>query len=135
LEYVFLPRPVVPTLSGRLQHMFGLRVGHGDKTISDERAPIFVQWVDCVWQVMRQARAPSGCCSWRADACAQFPSEFEFTERFLIDLLDHMYSCVWATGVCWGGASVLTGAGRAGASSARSCTTANGSAPWPACTS
>ena len=33
-------------------HKFGNRIGHGeDKHNDSERSPVFLQWVDCVWQV------------------------------------------------------------------------------------
>lgn len=66
-----------------VQHMFATRLGHGEKHMEDERAPIFVQFIDCVYQIM-----------------SQFPSEFEFTERLLIDILDHMYTCQFGTFLC-----------------------------------
>ncbi|KAG6961503.1 hypothetical protein JG687_00007682 [Phytophthora cactorum] len=37
-------------------------------------------WIECVWQVL-----------------AQFPSAFEFNERYLILILDHLYSCRFGT--------------------------------------
>lgn len=40
-----------------------------------ERAPIFLQFVDCVWQMTQQ-----------------FLAAFEFNEQFLVDLLDAVYS-------------------------------------------
>ena len=34
-------------------HKFGNRIGHGeDKHNDSERSPVFLQWVDCVWQVI-----------------------------------------------------------------------------------
>ncbi|ORU95144.1 MAG: hypothetical protein A6F71_10920 [Cycloclasticus sp. symbiont of Poecilosclerida sp. M] len=34
------------------------RIGHGDRNHSDDqRAPIFVQFIDCVWQMTVQVRA------------------------------------------------------------------------------
>lgn len=49
-------------------HKFGQRIGHGSSKHDDqERSPIFVQFVDCTWQVMRR-----------------FPRAFEFNETFLI---------------------------------------------------
>ena len=33
------------------------RIGHGDKNAGDDqRAPIFLQFMDCVWQLTRQVR-------------------------------------------------------------------------------
>uniref|UniRef100_UPI003590247E myotubularin-related protein 2-like isoform X2 n=1 Tax=Myxine glutinosa TaxID=7769 RepID=UPI003590247E len=62
-------------------HKFQQRIGHGDKNYADsERSPIFLQFIDCVWQVTRQ-----------------FPTAFEFNERFLIAVLDHLYSCQFGT--------------------------------------
>ncbi|XP_069603152.1 myotubularin isoform X1 [Ranitomeya imitator] len=58
-------------------HKFGSRIGHGDKNHADaDRSPIFLQFVDCVWQMSKQ-----------------FPTAFEFSEHFLITILDHLYSC------------------------------------------
>ncbi|XP_045542316.1 myotubularin-related protein 2 [Papilio machaon] len=62
-------------------HKFQLRIGHGDERHSDaDRSPVFVQWVDCVWQLQQQ-----------------FPTAFEFTERLLITIVDHLYSCRFGT--------------------------------------
>uniref|UniRef100_A0A8C4QIN8 phosphatidylinositol-3,5-bisphosphate 3-phosphatase n=1 Tax=Eptatretus burgeri TaxID=7764 RepID=A0A8C4QIN8_EPTBU len=62
-------------------HKFQQRIGHGDKNYADsERSPIFLQFIDCVWQVTRQ-----------------FPTAFEFNEHFLIAVLDHLYSCQFGT--------------------------------------
>ncbi|XP_012584919.1 PREDICTED: myotubularin-related protein 2, partial [Condylura cristata] len=36
-------------------HRFQLRLGHGDKNHADaDRSPVFLQFVDCVWQMTRQ---------------------------------------------------------------------------------
>ncbi|CAO2621648.1 Myotubularin-related protein 1 [Lemmus lemmus] len=65
-------------------HRFALRVGHGDDNHADaDRSPIFLQFIDCVWQMTRQ-----------------FPSAFEFNELFLITILDHLYSCLFGTFLC-----------------------------------
>lgn len=62
-------------------HKFGHRVGHGDDKHTDaERSPVFVQFIDCVYQLT-----------------LQFPHAFEFNEHFLIIVLDHMYSCLFGT--------------------------------------
>jgi hypothetical protein len=41
----------------------------------EESAPVFLLWVDCVWQVQRQ-----------------FPSAFQFNSRFLVALLEHLFA-------------------------------------------
>ncbi|KAJ3588972.1 hypothetical protein NHX12_009824 [Muraenolepis orangiensis] len=65
-------------------HRFQLRIGHGDKNHTDaDRSPVFVQFVDCVWQMTRQ-----------------FPAAFEFNEYFLVTILDHLYSCLFGTFLC-----------------------------------
>jgi len=62
-------------------HKFQRRVGHGNKNIEDDqRAPIFAQWIDCVYQLI-----------------VQFPCSFEFNEKFLIDILDELYGCKFGT--------------------------------------
>jgi len=63
-------------------HQFHKRVGHGSRQsfFTDERGPIFVQYIDCVYQMMRQ-----------------HPTAFEFNELFLIFLLDNLYSCRFGT--------------------------------------
>ncbi|KAL4155900.1 hypothetical protein PRNP1_008001 [Phytophthora ramorum] len=61
-------------------HKFRDRTGHGASNNANETSPIFLQWIDCVWQVM-----------------AQSPSAFEFNERYLILILDHLYSCRFGT--------------------------------------
>ena len=44
------------------------------------RSPVFLQFIDCVWQVL-----------------SQFPHAFEFNEHFLTLILDHLYSCLFGT--------------------------------------
>jgi len=62
-------------------HQFALRHGHADPDYTHEqRAPIFLQWLDCVWQVWRQ-----------------HPSHFEFTEAYLLALVDAVHSCRFGT--------------------------------------
>ena len=39
-------------------HKFRQRVGHGEEKHSDDtRSPVFLQFVDCVWQVTQQVRS------------------------------------------------------------------------------
>jgi Myotubularin-like phosphatase domain len=45
-----------------------------------QRAPIFLQFLDSVWQLLRQ-----------------FPDEFEFNERLLVLLAEHSYSALFGT--------------------------------------
>ncbi|XP_047607932.1 myotubularin-related protein 2 isoform X3 [Phacochoerus africanus] len=60
------------------------RLGHGDKNHADaDRSPVFLQFIDCVWQMTRQ-----------------FPTAFEFNEYFLVTILDHLYSCLFGTFLC-----------------------------------
>jgi type II secretory pathway pseudopilin PulG/rhodanese-related sulfurtransferase len=60
-------------------HKFCDRIGHlRNASLSDEVSPVFLQFIDCVWQVLQQ-----------------FPQLFEFNEYFLITILDHLYSCLF----------------------------------------
>ncbi|XP_073983033.1 phosphatidylinositol-3-phosphate phosphatase isoform X2 [Rhodnius prolixus] len=62
-------------------HKFQLRIGHGDDNHSDaDRSPVFLQFIDSVWQVTQQ-----------------FPNAFEFNDYFLITIIDHLYSCRFGT--------------------------------------
>ena len=65
-------------------HKFQTRVGHHlsmDREV--ERAPIFVQFIECVWQLS-----------------AQFEKAFEFNEAFLHLVLHHLFSCRFGTFLC-----------------------------------
>lgn len=65
-------------------HKFQQRVGHGDNKHSDaDRSPVFLQFIDCVWQVSQQ-----------------YSNAFEFNEHFLITIVDHLYSCRFGTFLC-----------------------------------
>ncbi|KAL7668385.1 hypothetical protein ACOME3_009087 [Neoechinorhynchus agilis] len=65
-------------------HKFMTRVGHGEDNYGDsDRSPIFLQFIDAVYQFQRQY------------SCA-----FEFNEYFLITILDHLYSCQFGTFIC-----------------------------------
>uniref|UniRef100_A0A1A9UNK5 Myotubularin phosphatase domain-containing protein n=1 Tax=Glossina austeni TaxID=7395 RepID=A0A1A9UNK5_GLOAU len=65
-------------------HKFQQRIGHGDNRHSDaDRSPVFLQFIDCVWQVSQQ-----------------FPNAFEFNEHLLITIIDHLYSCRFGTFLC-----------------------------------
>jgi len=45
-----------------------------------EFSPIFLQWIETVWQLL-----------------IQFPDAFEFKESLLLELIDAVYSCEWTT--------------------------------------
>eukprot|EP00002_Diphylleia_rotans_P039778 TRINITY_DN9312_c0_g1_i1.p1 TRINITY_DN9312_c0_g1~~TRINITY_DN9312_c0_g1_i1.p1 ORF type:complete len:1378 (+),score=270.24 TRINITY_DN9312_c0_g1_i1:71-4204(+) len=65
-------------------HKFGTRCGHGPANRdNDQRSPVFLQFLDCVWQITRQ-----------------YPDAFEFNELFLITIMDHVYSCRFGTFLC-----------------------------------
>ncbi|CAI5746704.1 unnamed protein product [Peronospora destructor] len=62
-------------------HQFALRCGHARSDVSnDQRSPVFLLWLDCVWQYIRQ-----------------YPTECEFNESLLLALADHVYSCKFGT--------------------------------------
>lgn len=65
-------------------HKFHQRIGHGNKNHSDDqRSPIFLQFMDALWQIMQQME------------CA-----FEYNEAMLITTLDALYSCKFGTFLC-----------------------------------
>jgi len=65
-------------------HKFSTRCGHGDKNHQNsQRAPIFLQFIDCVWQLVQQ-----------------YPCGFQFNEKLLITILEHVYSCRFGTFLC-----------------------------------
>lgn len=80
-------------------------MGHGDENhANSERSPLFVQFVDCVWQMTRQVSADAlsptfarGLSDSPPLPWLQFPSAFEFNELFLVTVLDHLYSCLFGT--------------------------------------
>ena len=48
-------------------HKFGDRCGHSAEGDANERSPVFLQWLDCIHQLLKQ-----------------FPTAFEFNEYFLV---------------------------------------------------
>ena len=64
-------------------HPFEMRCAHSQPRASrqeDQMAPVFLQFLDCVWQIMRQHQ-----------------HFFEFNTRYLLTLADHIYSCRFGT--------------------------------------
>lgn len=65
-------------------HQFLLRMGHGNKNDKDDqRAPVFLQYLDCIHQIMNQ-----------------YPYAFEFNDKFLMDIAYHSYSCQFGNFLC-----------------------------------
>ncbi|XP_077299072.1 uncharacterized protein LOC143920201 isoform X4 [Arctopsyche grandis] len=65
-------------------HKFADRCGHvvGSEDFN-ERCPVFLQWLDCVHQIL-----------------VQYPCSFEFSQAYLIKLAQHAYSCLFGTFLC-----------------------------------
>ncbi|XP_053399742.1 myotubularin-related protein 8-like isoform X2 [Mercenaria mercenaria] len=61
-------------------HKFTDRCGLLSSVDNKETSPVFTQFLECVWQMMQQ-----------------FPCAFQFNDRFLITLHDHVYSCQFGT--------------------------------------
>ncbi len=63
-------------------HKFQSRTGHGDRRADDDKevSPVFVQWLDCLWQLL-----------------VAFPWAFEYTPRLLRALAHHLTSCRFGT--------------------------------------
>jgi hypothetical protein len=63
-------------------HQFAKRCGHAAPA-DDQQSPIFIQFLDCTVQLLRQ-----------------FPTHFEFNERLLLELAQLCYSCRFGTFLC-----------------------------------
>ncbi|XP_055628584.1 myotubularin-related protein 10 isoform X2 [Toxorhynchites rutilus septentrionalis] len=63
-----------------LGHPFSDRLGHVYHPNSNERSPLFLLFLDCVWQLLHQ-----------------FPEEFEFSETFLTSLWDSVFLPIFDT--------------------------------------
>jgi len=61
-------------------HQFAARTGHDGGTKYQERSPVFIQFLDCVFQIMQQ-----------------FPRAFEYNDALLITIIDECYSCRFGT--------------------------------------
>ena len=63
---------------------FTTRLGNGNNhLLQNEKSPVFIQFLDCVFQVM-----------------TQFPEYFEFNEQLLLTIADHSTSCKFGTFLC-----------------------------------
>ncbi|KOB72224.1 Odorant-binding protein 21, partial [Operophtera brumata] len=60
-------------------HKFTARCGH-IACLGRERSPVFTQLLDCTWQLLRM-----------------HPEAFQFNERFLLTLHDHVHACQYGT--------------------------------------
>ncbi|CBN77571.1 similar to CG7697-PA [Ectocarpus siliculosus] len=65
-----------------LRHAYGMPRGLTSGK-EDQRSPIFLQFLDCTWQLVMQ-----------------LPSYFEFNPRFLLCIADHIQSCRFGTFLC-----------------------------------
>ncbi|KAL7885813.1 hypothetical protein AOLI_G00061080 [Acnodon oligacanthus] len=63
-------------------HKFSHRYSHLDED-SKEVSPVIDQFLECVWQLMEQ-----------------FPCAFEYNERFLISIHNHIHSCQYGNFIC-----------------------------------
>lgn len=63
-----------------LGHPFSDRIGHVYNVNSNERSPLFLLFLDCVWQLLQQ-----------------FPEEFEYSETFLTSLWDSVFLPIFDT--------------------------------------
>lgn len=61
-------------------HKFGERLGNGNTQdcMDTQRSPVFLQWLDCVFQVLYQ-----------------HPSAFQFNSEFLCCIASHLYTCLY----------------------------------------
>jgi len=64
-------------------HKFLERCGHLIQSSDSEQSPVFVQFMDCLWQMQQQ-----------------FPKSFEFNETLLFFLCDQVYACQYGTFLC-----------------------------------
>ena len=62
-------------------HPFQMRCAHGqDKADKDQMSPIFLQFLDSLWQVQKQSR-----------------QYFEFNARYILTIAENIYSCRFGT--------------------------------------
>ncbi|CAB9529005.1 Myotubularin-related protein [Seminavis robusta] len=58
-------------------------VGNSSAPDEGQISPVFLQFLDCVWQIVQQ-----------------FPECFEFTTTYILELSDHIYSCRFGNMLC-----------------------------------
>ncbi|GAM18942.1 hypothetical protein SAMD00019534_021170 [Acytostelium subglobosum LB1] len=61
-------------------HKFALRLGHRISEAEDERSPIFIQFLDALFQIVNQ-----------------YPMMFEYTPSLLLFMAEHLFSCKYGT--------------------------------------
>ncbi|KAF8570524.1 hypothetical protein P879_05058 [Paragonimus westermani] len=71
---------VLPLTGSTVAPLPGKNSSPGRPSNSEERSPVFLQFIDCVWQMTQQ-----------------FPHSFEFNERFLITIMDELYAAKFGT--------------------------------------
>ncbi|CAH8483813.1 unnamed protein product [Dicrocoelium dendriticum] len=71
---------VVPASGSLATPTVGADPTPGKLSSPEERSPVFLQFIDCVWQLTQQ-----------------FPHSFEFNERFLITIMDELYAAKFGT--------------------------------------
>jgi len=57
-------------------HKFDDRCGHRDDSAADQKSPVFLLFVDCLANLLRQ-----------------FPTQFEFNMNLLLALMDQLFAC------------------------------------------
>eukprot|EP01036_Dinobryon_divergens_P034666 gene34666-44827_t len=66
-------------------YKFQDRCGHGleSTVLAEERSPVFLQFLDALWQLLQQ-----------------FPTSFEYNESLLLFLADHQHSALFGNFLC-----------------------------------
>ena len=64
-------------------HQFATRSGHIENAVDSQKSPVFIQFLDCLHQIM-----------------TQFPLSFEFNVKFITEIAYHLYSCFFGTLIC-----------------------------------
>ena len=81
-------------------HKFAQRHGF-DKNMGKEkdeqRAPIFFQFLDCLYQLVQQYDLATASVCLASIDLRRYPTAFEFTQDFIIALADHAHSALFGT--------------------------------------